>query len=223
MENTDDKRLRAAKKYIKVTYPDGQSICYKSVTLTYLEFLRRLTNEQLSSIDLELCHLPLISRTVYPAYKDYMKEIGRGWYVNTQSDSHTRYLQLTSINQKLGLGLVVEIGEDLQPSNVKGFSKGKKAKDNLLVQFPDGTYIGEETPKATYIATLRRIGIAKLQQKGVEVMGKPLLTFSKLHNQQEELKEEKLWLTIPNTTKDKYKALMSVSLIMRAGLSLTIL
>ena len=48
-------------------------------------------------------HLPLISQEIYPRFKEWMKPIGEGWYVNTQSDSDQKYMQLVSIKQQLGL------------------------------------------------------------------------------------------------------------------------
>lgn len=221
MENV--KKLRSANKYIKVTYPDGLSICYKNVTLTYLEVLRRLTREQLASIRLEINHLPIISQEIYPKYEKYMKPIVRGWYVNTQSDSSQKYLQLRAINDQLQLGLFVEIGADLEPTSVRGFEKAHKPKDNLLVQFPDGNYVGEENAKATYVACIRKLGVELIRRKGLQFTEKDMLTAHKMYNDQILLEEEKLWLVVPPTTKLKYRALSSIALHLHVNLSITII
>lgn len=223
MDSTTNTRGRSSNNYIRVTYPDGNSICYKSATMTFLEVLRRLSVEQLSSITLEVCHLPFISQEIYPQYAKYMKPVIRGWYANFQSDTKTKYMQLLSINDELQLGLKIEIGEDLEPTTVKGFGKSRGPKDNLLVKFPDGHYVAEENPKATYIETLRRLGIQELRRKGLSYKGKDLLSNIKTNNQQIELEEEKLWLTVPGTTKDKYKALMTFSAIMHVKIEMSII
>lgn len=222
MENKSALLKRSGRQYIRVTYPNGDVVCYKNVTLTFLEVLRRLNIEQLQNITLEMCRLPLISQEVYPHLKEYMKPIVRGWYLNTQSDSKTKYMQLRSINESLNLGLQIEIGEDLEPSNTKGFQGKTKTKENMLVKFSDGTYIAEENAKLAYLAALKKIGVETLQRKGLEIQGKPLISYSKLHSQQELLDEYRVWVTIPNSTKGKQKALTIVALMMRINLTITI-
>lgn len=223
METTTNSRGRSSNNYIRVTYPDGNSICYKSATMTFLEVLRRLSVEQLNRITLEVCHLPFISQEVYPQYANYMKPIVRGWYANFQSDTKTKYMQLLSINEELKLGLKIEIGEDLDPTSVKIFGKGRGPKDDLLVKFPDGSYVAEESPKATYIETLRKLGIQELRRKGLTYKGKDLFSNIKTNNQQLELEAEKLWVTVPSSTKDKYKALITFSAIMHVKLEMSII
>ena len=46
-----------------------------------------------------------------------MRHITDGWYVNIQSDTQQKYLQLRSINEILKLNLKIEIGTDLQITN----------------------------------------------------------------------------------------------------------
>ena len=94
-------RQRRLRSLLRVTFPDGKVLCYKSATMTFVEALQMISTDKLSQVKLESYHLPLISQEVYPRFKEWMKPIKDGWYVNVQSDSDQKYMQLVSINQQL--------------------------------------------------------------------------------------------------------------------------
>lgn len=76
-------RTRAQKKLIKVTFADGTVICYSNATTTFIEALKKIGVDKLKDIDLEIGHLPMISKECHEKFKDYMKPLEGGWYVNT--------------------------------------------------------------------------------------------------------------------------------------------
>lgn len=108
------KRPRAKKKLLRVTFPNGKVICYKNATSTMIAVLNEIGEEKFPSIKLELCHLPLLSREIYPRYKKDMKPICEGWYLNAQTNSDGKFLQLKAINDQLDLGLKIETGTDFE-------------------------------------------------------------------------------------------------------------
>jgi hypothetical protein len=149
-----------------------------------------------------------------------MWQLDDGWYVNTQSDSSQKYLQLLSIKQTLNLDFNVEIGSDIEPCSVKGFTKSRQRTDAMLVKFQDGEFVGGQSPKETYIDCLKKIGLDTIRQKGIEAFGKECVTrFNKYKNQIEVAKGA--WVTIPGTTKDKIKALDIISSKLKISLEVT--
>lgn len=74
MEN-DILRLKAKRKYLRVTFPNGEVICYNNATATMIAVLNRIGEEKFPLISLEMCHLPLVSREIYPKYKEYMGSV----------------------------------------------------------------------------------------------------------------------------------------------------
>ena len=72
------KRTRAKKKYLRVTSPNGNMICYKNATSTMIAALKKIGVDKFPLIKLELCHLPLLSKEIYPKYKKDMKPICEG-------------------------------------------------------------------------------------------------------------------------------------------------
>ena len=203
-------RTRAQKKLIKVTFADGTVICYSNATTTFIEALKKIGVDKLKDIDLEIGHLPMISRECHEKFKDYMKPLEDGWYVNTQSDSSQKYIQLTSIRNTLGLDYIVEIGTDLEPCSSKGPGKSRMRRDTIFVTFPDGDCVCCQSAKDTYVETIKKLGLEKIRQKGIEVFGKECVTrFNKYPNQVEV--ESHAWVTIPGITKDKIKALNAIA------------
>lgn len=213
-------RSRSAKKLLRITFPDGKSFCYKSATMTFIEALRTIGIEKLQQVDLKLSHLPLISQELYPQLEGYQKPLVRGWYVTTMSDTDQKYRQLLSIKSQLGLDMEIEMGCDLEASNTRLFQKSHKAKESLLVKFPNGEYIGGESPKETFIETIQKIGVDALIKRKIELSGKPLITSTMQHKGQVEIGENK-WLFIPGSTKDKVKCLKVIGAYMNIKFEIT--
>lgn len=215
-------RKRSKKKHLRVTFENDKSICYTSTTMTFMETLRRIGIDRLKELDLVVSHIPLVSQKIYPQYKEYQKELIKGWYVMLQSDSEQKFLQLLAIKERLGLNIKIELGDDFETDKVKTFQKAKKSKGALLVKFPDGEYIGGENPIDTYKETIQKIGIEELKRRHIELGGKPLITHVDVTKAYIEI-ASKTWLAIPSTTKEKAKYLKIIGAFMRIPLEVTII
>ena len=225
MEEYFDEKIshkRAKKRLIRVTFEDGKSICYTSTTMTFMEALRRIGVERLLSVDFKVSSIPFITQTKYPKYEKYQKELVRGWYVMTQSDSGQKFRQLLAIKDLLGLDFKVELGDDFETDKVKTFQKAKKSKGALLVKFPDGEYIGGENPIDTYKETIQKIGIEELKRRHIELGGKPLIAHTDVTKSYTEIASG-TWLAIPSTTKEKAKYLNIIGLCMHISIEVTII
>ena len=91
-------RQRALRKLLHITFPDGKELCYKSATMTFVEALQTIDKDRLQKVKLEYYHLPLISQEIYPRFKDSMKPLGEGWYVNNVSSTKIiikKFIELT--------------------------------------------------------------------------------------------------------------------------------
>lgn len=141
-------RRRNAPLKLRVCFPDGEVLCYSKAKETFVETLKRINKKELEQVTLEMCHIPLISPKIYPQYRTYMCSINDGWYVNTQSDTSTKYRQLSIINDQLHLGLTIDISTDFRGERIK---RGEKKMSILQITFPDGTIIGESNMLDTYL------------------------------------------------------------------------
>lgn len=80
-------RQRELRRLLRVTFPDGKGLCYKSATMTLVEVLQMIETDKLQEIKLENYLLLLISQEIYPRFKDWIKPLGNGWYVNVLTNN----------------------------------------------------------------------------------------------------------------------------------------
>lgn len=214
------KRDRARRKLLRVTFPNGKVLCYKSTTDTMIATIQELGDGVIANIKLLSCHLPLLSKEIYPKYKEWMKPVCNGWYLNTQSNSDTKFLQLNAINEQLSLGLKIELGEDFVAQDNPNKEKRTRTKGEILVKLPDGQCFANNSITNTFLEVIRGIGIDKIKQKELTWCGKPLITTSKMFNGQVQIDNER-WIIVPNTTKDKVKLLRVIGAMLRINMEIT--
>lgn len=214
------KRGRAKRKLLRVTFPNGKVLCYKSTTDTMIATMQELGDDVIANIKLQSCHLPLLSKEIYPRYKEWMKPVCNGWYLNTQSNSDTKFLQLNAINEQLSLGLKIELGEDFIAQDNPNKEKRTRTKGEILVKLPDGQCFANNSITNTFLELIREIGIDKIKQKELTWCGKPLITTSKMFNGQVRIDNER-WIIVPNTTKDKVKLLRVIGAMLRINMEIT--
>lgn len=214
------KRDRARRKLLRVTFPNGKVLCYKSTTDTMIATMQELGDDVIANIKLQSCHLPLLSKEIYPKYKEWMKPVCNGWYLNTQSNSDTKFLQLNAINEQLSLGLKIELGEDFVAQDNPNKEKRTRTKGEILVKLPDGQCFANNSITNTFVEVIREIGIDKIKQKELTWCGKPLITTSKMFNGQVRIDNER-WIIVPNTTKDKVKLLRVIGAMLRINMEIT--
>lgn len=214
------KRDRARRKLLRVTFPNGKVLCYKSTTDTMIATMQELGDDVIANIKLQSCHLPLLSKEIYPRYKEWMKPVCNGWYLNTQSNSDTKFLQLNAINEQLSLGLKIELGEDFVAQDNPNKEKRTRTKGEILVKLPDGQCFANNSITNTFLELIREIGIDKIKQKELTWCGKPLITTSKMFNGQVRIDNER-WIIVPNTTKDKVKLLRVIGAMLRINMEIT--
>lgn len=217
----DDKmRLRARRKLLRVTLPDGRIICRSTAANTMIETLQEIPPQRYPEITLEMCHHPLLAQESIPRFKDFMKPIAEGWWVNTQSNTDTKYLQLRAISNALDLGFIVELGEDFEPQNTIRGGKGPRKKTRMSVVFPDGEIVSEQSSGATFVRTIQKLGIAEVKRCDISWGGRPLIASARTDNRLEQL-DERHWVTTPTNTRDRMKLLRVIAAHLRVPLTIT--
>lgn len=217
----DNTRQRAKRKLLRVTFTDGKVFCYNNATTTFTEVLRYIGPDKVATVGLEANRYPLVLKDVPEGLKKGCEPLDDGWYANLRgSDTNIKYRQLLLINTSLKLNMKVEMGSDFETTKKVQFGRVRKYRESLLVQFPDGTFVGGENPIDTYRDTITKIGADVIQRKGIEIAGKQLISLSKLYSNQEEIGYHQ-WLTIPGTTKEKVKWLNSIALRLHLKLEIT--
>lgn len=216
------KRSRAKKKLLRVTFPNGKVICYNNATSTMIAVLNEIGEDLFSSIKLEMCHLPLLSKEIYPKYQKDMKPICEGWYLNAQSNSDTKFLQLMSINDQLHLGLKIELGAGFDTVEDPGKEKRTRSRDKLLVKMPDGEYIANNSALETFLEVVWKLGIEDIRKKKLSWCGNPLITSKKMVYNQIQIDSDR-WIIVPNSTKEKVKLLRVIGAMLHIKMDINII
>ena len=151
-----------------------------------------------------------------------MKPVGEGWNLNGQSNYDNKYLQLRSISDQLSLGLIVELGTDFETQINPNKEKKSRTKDKLLVKFPDGEYVANDSALDTYLETIWKLGIDNIMRKHLTWGDKDLITTSQVAKGQVQV-DERRWVMVPNMTKDKAKLLRVVAAMLHIKVEITII
>lgn len=203
---------------IRVTFPDNKVICYAIVEKTFVESLKLIGTGNFHKLNLEVGHLPLISKEKYEKYGEWMKPIADGWYVNTQSDTSQKYMQLLAIVKQLHLDIKVEIGRDFETQSSKTGITRTRSKETLRLILPGVIDITIQ-PFIVYMIILRQIGLDSIKNKNLSIQDYKLVTSTKQYERQVQFEEYK-WVTLPPKESLTIKWLSIVANVMNFKLSL---
>lgn len=213
-------RQRAARKKIRVIFPDCTVICHKKVTLTMVDTLRHIGVERFTDIDLMVGDQRWLTTEVPQRYKDWNEPIADGWFLITQSTTEQKFMQLKAINIKLNLDLKIEIGENLETDDAMARTNkagGGKKNSRLAVMFPDGYVMRGTSIQDTFQLCAKRMGIDLIKRKNIQWAGKPLVTATQQYRSQMEI-DNHTWLYLPGSFKDCTKLLRVMSAMLGVGL-----
>lgn len=99
-------------KGLRVTFPDGHTICMSRAIDTFKAALRRIGFERVSELGLTHAGCNLVSRTMIPPVQDRVlqHEID-GWYVFSNISNGDKKKDLQTISDRLHLDLKIEDGK----------------------------------------------------------------------------------------------------------------
>jgi hypothetical protein len=215
-------RERNSRSKLRITFSDGTVFCDTSATRTMMQAIEHIGIEKVKSLGMESCHIPLISNQIVPKYKEWLKPIGDGYYLMTQSNTDQKFLQLTAIKNQLNLDFNIEMGTDFNVVSKIGANDKKQAgKTHLVITFDDGTKIGGDAHEEPFLLAIEHIGIEKVAHSQIMLYSKPLITQTKQNNRQQQMSNGQ-WLTIPGTTKDKYKSMRVIAAVVHVKLNVEI-
>ena len=210
---------RAKKKKLRVVFPDGTIICFKNATTTYIEAIKKIGPEVFASAGLEIGYLPVVSTECYERYKKYMMPLTDGWWVNTQSDSSQKYLQLRSVKTKLGLDYEVQLAEEFDEYNEAATQKSRK-QDLICVYYSEDEFIHAPHNEDVFVKTVERIGAERIMHRCIEFLGKEVVTRYNKYPKQRKL-DCGLWVTIPQSSKDMRHSLEYIDNKLKIGLKVS--
>ena len=228
--------MRHRKKSDKliVWIPSKGWIFHATSESTYLEVLKWIGGERISSVGLEISHLPIVTKEPYPQFLKYMKPIEHGWYVNMIGGTENKFIQLKAINKKLNLGMKVHLmSEDFLPHSKEvsdlakeqgldidlGKRRTRTISEILLVEYNGQTFeLKNRYGREMFVKLLECIGVKRISNLNLKCTTGDLLTPLKLNDNQ--LPCGDYWLSIPNSTKSRQKLLLTINALLKLDMSI---
>lgn len=204
--------VRAKRLRLKVTFEDGTVVCDASATQTMIETIRKIGIERVASLNMEVCHIPLVSREINPRYEQWTKNIDTGWYLMAQSDTRQKYMQLKSIISQLDINVKTELGtfEVFETNTTAKSEARRKKKVQMEVKMGDKTITHATDTIYTFLDVVEEIGVGNVKKTNIKVGKFAIITPNKAANNQIQTSTGE-WLTVPTLAKDKYKVLRVIS------------
>lgn len=207
----DGKKTKPLK--IRVTFPSGKIICYTIVERTFIETLKEIGSERFPDIQIKIGKNPLVAKEKIAKYGESMKPVVDGWYVNTQSDTRQKYMQLIAIKNQLNLDINIEIGNDFQAVKSKDV---KYRRRDLRIKATSDKWEISLKPEDTYIAVLKQIGFDRLAVSPVRLDDMKIVTPTKQYQSQRMVGN--YWVTFPRYTRHIIKWLRTIILITKSNI-----
>lgn len=201
-QEIEHRAQRSPNRLIKVTWPDGEEICYKSSIYTVLKTLEKIGESRLGEITLETGKHPLVSQEIFSDLKECTREIIPGWYYIDKGSTGDRHNQLININRELNLGLKIEVSDKFKGKSNPS-ERQRRPKNRLVVTLPDGHIVDYESFQDVFMACIDKLGARKISSKAnIHMNGnRQLLTVTNVEGNRRRI-DETLYLAIPYCVKD---------------------
>ena len=105
--NKTTKGKTTERKKIKITFPDGNTICPNKVKDALEEVIKYAGLDQVYSLHIKCMNDTLISKHRNTRY--IVKDMGDSYYLQTNTSTETKLKQIKLISDRLNLGLIIEL------------------------------------------------------------------------------------------------------------------
>lgn len=106
---TNDTESNTPISRLKITFGNGKVIQETQAAETFRQFVMTVGVEQVQSLNIKVCKIPLISNTLHEKYQRAQKPLGNGRFLMTCSNTKTKKRDIERIAKALGIQVTVEI------------------------------------------------------------------------------------------------------------------
>lgn len=208
---------------IKVTFPDGEQICYNHPVDTMLKVLLKIGCENFPQITLETAGQRFVTKSFGAKVKKYAREIIDGWYYINRTDTREKALQLINISRALNLDLIIEVG-NFEPLLISRSVKHTKPKNKLQVTMSDGEIIDYDGFSDVLMACIDRLGPRKVSHYANFDLSSKCPLFETTNTTGKRLKvAESLYMAIPQSARDTAKLLHVIACRLKENIKIELL
>lgn len=106
---TNDTESNTPISRLKITFGNGKVIQETQAAETFRQFVMTVGVEQVQSLNIKVCKIPLISNTLHEKYQRAQKPLGNGRFLMTCSNTKTKKRDIERIAKALGIQVTAEI------------------------------------------------------------------------------------------------------------------
>ena len=176
--NNDEEQEGKRKTHIlRVTFPNGSIIQEKKVSDTLFKVVKYAGADYVRSLNINTCGENMIvsESEINPRYAKATKQIKDDLYVNTCSDTQTKYNVINKISKELDLDLQVDF-VSVDNKEVVSLYPKTSTRAKIKVTFPDGKTIQYAKVLETLIEVIHYAGVEKVHDLDIRINNDNLIT-----------------------------------------------
>lgn len=198
------KSPRKPQQKIRVTFPDGETICYRHAKDTVLGVLRRINSSDYCKIGLEIKGERIITQNVSEYNEKYKLAISDGWwYIKKGANTEDMVRHLIEIKRVLSLEIKIEHDVDLKVTNTAEKTTPSVRPKKKIRVFIDDKVFDDESFLVVYRDFVNHVGVYKIAKKNIQWKQESLVTTTNINNNRAKLGEYK-WFLEPKNTKEAH-------------------
>lgn len=209
---------------LRVTYPNGKIIQERVVAKTLVEVVRNANPELISSLNILLAGVNLVSKEISTKYEKCQIPIQDGYYVMTLSDTPKKYQIIKLISDTLHLNLNVEfisIDDSDQPQAVPvPYVIPIQSRTKIRVTFPNGRVIQEGRVSNTLVEVVKFAGAINVRDLNITINNDNLISNKVTPTYESSLKPvgDDLFVHTNSSTQTKFAQIQQISNELKLGL-----
>ncbi len=210
---------------LRVTYPDGKIIQERVVAKTLVEVVRNANPEQISSLNILLAGVNLVTKEISEKYEKCQMPIQDGYYVMTLSDTPKKYQIIKLISDALHLNLTIDFisidDSDQQQAIPIPYATPIQSRTKIRVTFPDGRIVQEGRVSNTLIEVIKFAGAQNVRDLNISINNDNLITNKITPTYEISLKPvgDDLFVHTNSSTQTKFAQIQQISDELNLGLT----
>ncbi len=212
-EDESNKEGKQKTKILRVTFPDGSIVQEKKVSNTLVSVVKYAGAKEVQNLNINTCGNNMIvsEPDINPRYAIATKPVENNLYVNTCSDTPTKYEIINKISEDLDLNLQVDF-VSVNENEVIINKSEKQIRKKIKVTFPNEEIIQHSKVLDTLLEVVQYAGIENARNLNIRMGKDNLITDHIIPKYAKALKPfGKFYVNTNSSTTTKYEQMIQIS------------
>ncbi len=221
IDSDDECQKKRKVVIIRVKFPNGEIVQEKRVSETFVKVVEYADPGKVRNLNIIVCGKNMIMREneINPRYATATKYVDNGFYVNTCSDTPTKYNIINRVSNELGLNLMIDY-ISMDSNKVVSLTSQVSSRAKIKVTFPDGKEIKHAKVLQTLIDVIYYAGILEVEELNIRVNKDNLVTdkINPIYAKSLKPLGDGFYVHTNSGTDDKYNQIIEISNGLSLGL-----